>query len=217
MCGACVPWCTVMRCSPGFQSATTARGSLVTPVWRPKWKVVSITASAAAKPLSTSPASCLRSKQRLSPSSAWMTSVAASSAVSMSTTGGSSAYSIATSSAASSASARVRATTATTASPCQQARSMASGYCGADLMPLRCVSTPTHGVQTPASSGPVTTATTPGAFFAAAASMLLIRAWAWGERTNATCAMRGSTTSLTYCPRPCKSRPRLGRGTERPM
>ena len=38
--------------------------------------------------------------------------------------------------------------------------------CGADLMPLRCVSTPTHGVITLASSAPVTTATTPGAFFA---------------------------------------------------
>ena len=65
-------------------------------------------------------------------------------------------------------------------------------YCGADLMPLRCVSTPTHGVITLASSAPVTTATTPGAFFAAAVSMLLMRACACGERTKATCAMRGS-------------------------
>src|SRR6186713_733775 len=29
--------------------------------------------------------------------------------------------------------------------------------------------------------------------------------------------MRGSTTSLTYCPRPCVSRCRFGRGTDRPM
>ena len=89
--------------------------------------------------------------------------------------------------------------------------------CGADLMPLRCVSTPTQGVMTFASSAPVTTAITPGAFFAAAVSMLLMRACACGERTNATCAMRGSTTSLTYCARPCVSRARFGRGTERPM
>ena len=51
--------------------------------------------------------------------------------------------------------------------------------------------------MTLASSAPVTTAMTPGDCFAAAASMLLILAWACGERTNATCAMRGSTTSLT--------------------
>ena len=89
--------------------------------------------------------------------------------------------------------------------------------CGADLMPLRWVSTPTQGVMTFASSAPVTTAMTPGAFFAALASMLLMRAWACGERTKATCAMRGSITSLTYCARPCISRCKFGRGTERPM
>ena len=50
--------------------------------------------------------------------------------------------------------------------------------CGADLMPLRCVSTPTHGVMTLASSAPVTTAMTPGAFFAAAVSIAVMRAWA---------------------------------------
>ena len=89
--------------------------------------------------------------------------------------------------------------------------------CGADLMPLRWVSTPTQGVMTFASSAPVTTAMTPGAFFAASVSMLLMLACACGERTNATCAMRGSTTSLTNCARPCDSRARLGRGTERPI
>ena len=89
--------------------------------------------------------------------------------------------------------------------------------CGADLMPLRWVSTPTQGVMTFASSAPVTTAMTPGAFFAAAASIDVMRAWACGERTKATCTMRGSATSLTYWPRPCVSRARLGRGTERPI
>ena len=43
--------------------------------------------------------------------------------------------------------ARVSATTAATASPCQQARSSAMACCGADFMPLRCASTPTQGVQ----------------------------------------------------------------------
>ena len=46
-----------MRCSPSFQSATIARGSLVTPVWRPKRNVVSTTASDSAKALSTAPTS----------------------------------------------------------------------------------------------------------------------------------------------------------------
>ena len=89
--------------------------------------------------------------------------------------------------------------------------------CGADLMPLRWVSTPTQGVMTFDSSAPVTTAMTPGDVFACAASMLLMRACACGERTKATCAMRGSTTSLTNCARPWLSRARFGRGTERPM
>ena len=89
--------------------------------------------------------------------------------------------------------------------------------CGADLMPLRCVSTPTQGVITLDSSAPVTTAMTPGIAFAAAVSIALMRACACGERTNATCAMRGSVTSLTNCARPCVSRARFGRGTERPI
>ena len=38
---------------PGFQSATMARGSRVTPVWRPNTNVASTTASASAKALST--------------------------------------------------------------------------------------------------------------------------------------------------------------------
>ena len=94
---------------------------------------------------------------------------------------------------------------------------MAMACCGADLMPLRWVSTPTQGVITLASSAPVTIAATPGAFFAFAAAMFANRACACGERKNATCSMRGRVTSLTYCPRPCVSRAKLGRGTERPI
>ena len=55
---------------------------------------------------------------------------------------------------------------------------MASACCGADLIPFRCVSTPTQGVMTLDNSGPVTTAITPGAFFAAAVSIVLMRACA---------------------------------------
>ena len=61
-------------------------------------------------------------------------------------------------------------------------------YCGADLMPFRCVSTPTQGVITFASSGPVTTAITPGAFSALLLSIFTMRACACGERRYATCA-----------------------------
>ena len=80
----------------------------------------------------------------------------------MSVTASSSSYSTSTNSAASSATARLVATMAATASPCQQTRSIAIACCGADLRPFRCESTPTHGVMTAASSLPVTTAMTPG-------------------------------------------------------
>ena len=196
---------------------TTGRGSVVTPVWRPNMNVVSTTASASAKAWSGAPTSSLRSKQRLSPSEAWITGVLASSAVSGSVTAGRGWYFTSTSSQASSACARVRATTAHTASPCQQARSKAIACCGADFRPFRWVSTPTQGVITLVNSAPVTTAITPGAFMALSVVVLTMRAWACDERTNATCVMRGTLTSLTYCPRPCVRRCKFGRGTERPM
>ena len=101
-----------------------------------------------------------------------------------------------TSSAASSAWARVRATTMATGSPTQQARSTAIGYCGADFMPGKQVSVPTHGaVHTFASSAPVMTSATPAWLLASLVSMETMRAWAWGLRTNAACSMRGRETS----------------------
>ncbi len=109
------------------------------------------------------------------------------------------------------------ATTAATGSPCQRTLSTASGYCGADFRPFKCVRTPTQGVQCAAKSGPVATATTPGIARASAVSIRTIHAWAWGERRNAAWTMRGSTRSLTYWPRPCVSRPRFGRGSARPI
>jgi hypothetical protein len=67
------------------------------------------------------------------------------------------------------------------------------------------------------SSAPVTTAITPGALAAAAVAIATMRACACGERTKATCAMRGSVRSLTNCARPRVRRARFGRGTERPI
>ena len=125
-----------------------------------------------------------------------MTGVPGASAVFLSATAGSSCHSIRTSSAASSASARVRATTIATGSPAQHARSTAIGYCGADFMPGKQVSVPTHGaVQSLASSAPVMTRATPGWRLASLVSIETILAWAKGLRTNAACSMRGSETS----------------------
>src|SRR5262249_28503369 len=104
--------------------------------------------------------------------------VCGSSAVSASVTAGSSSYATSTSAQPSSDSARLRATTAHTASPCQQARSTAMACCGADLMPLRWVRTPTQGVITLVTSAPVTTAMTAGACLAAAVSIAVMRACA---------------------------------------
>ncbi len=126
-----------------------------------------------------------------------MTGVSGSSAVRMSVTASNSLYSTATLSAASSATARLVATTAATASPCQQTRPMAIARWDADLSPFKCESTPTQGVMTEASSSPVTIAMTPGMALAALASIPTIFAWACGERTNATCPIRGSSMSLT--------------------
>jgi len=58
--------------------------------------------------------------------------------------------------------------------------------------------------------------TTPGIAAAFFVSILTILACACGERTYATCTMRGSTMSSTYWPRPCVRRRAFGRVTERP-
>ena len=113
------------------------RGSSVTPVWRAVTKVASTTRWAAAKAAATSPFSAVRVKQRLSPSAGWITTAPGASAVSMSSCAGSGCQSTASAATPSSAAARLSATTATTGSPCQVARSSGSGYCGADFMPFR--------------------------------------------------------------------------------
>jgi len=159
--------------------------------------VASATTSAAAKAASTPPVSRLRVKHRLSPSSGWISGVAGSSAVCISVTAGRSCHSTCRCCSASSACARVSATTATTGSPCQQARSIASACCGADFMPARWPSVATHGWQTVATSAPSTIAITPGIARAASRVILTMRQCATGERQYTTCAMRGSLMSTT--------------------
>ena len=84
----------------------------------------------------------------------------------------------------------------TTGSPTQQARSTAIGYCGADFMPGKQVSVPTHGPVTRlASSAPVMTSATPGWRFASRRVDAEDAACACGLRTKAACSMRGSTMS----------------------
>ena len=53
------------------------------------------------------------------------------------------------------------------------------------------------GMMLASSSSPVSTATTPGAWRAAAVSTLVIRPCAIGLRTKAACSMPGSATSST--------------------
>jgi len=54
--GVCDDWCTVRRRSAGSKSATIARVSSETPVWRPVVNVSVMTTSAAANAESVSPA-----------------------------------------------------------------------------------------------------------------------------------------------------------------
>ena len=136
-----------------LQSATIARGSLQTPVWRPKRNVVSTTSSASAKHCRPRrPRACARNRDcrparngsaalphqrgfRIGNRRQFFVTQFDQFAGILGLRA-------------------TRATTAQTASPCQQARSTAIGCCGADLRPFRWVSTPTQGVITLASSGP---------------------------------------------------------------
>ena len=108
----------------------------------------------------------------------WISGAPGARAASASQTAGSTSQSTATSSAASSASARLVAITIATGSPCQRARSNASGYWGGERMPLKCASTATNGSTCGAISAPVSTATTPGTARAASASIPRIAACA---------------------------------------
>src|SRR6201997_1728668 len=70
-------------------------------------------------------------------------------------------------------------------------------------------------------SRPVKIACTPGTAAARVVSIPRIRAWGHGLRTNAACAMSGTTTSSTYRPRPVSRRRsstlRTRAPTKRPM
>ena len=95
---------------------------------------------------------------------------------------------------------------------------MAIAFCGADLMPFRCVSTPTQGVMTLASSAPVTTAMTPGAFFAFA--LVDLPDTGMRERRAQIGDMRHARqrhVADDIARGLAISRFRFGRGTERPI
>src|SRR5260221_6741524 len=112
-----------------------ARGSMVTPVWRPKTIVSSTTRCADFIAASTPPVSTILWKHRLLSNSLWIFGSEGSSARSASSAAGSSSYATSTASTASSASARDCATTATQGSPCQRATSMAGGDGGGGALP----------------------------------------------------------------------------------
>ena len=194
-----------------------ARGSLVTPVWRPNTNVVSITASASAKPLSGSPAVWTRSKQRLSPIDGWITGVFASSAVSGSVTAAATPRNPPH---------QLAAVLGLGARARDHGADRLAGPAGAvdrdgvlrrrlEALEMRQHADPGRDDLGQFRAGDH--GDDAGGFLRRAVSMDLDLACACGERTNATCAMRGSTTSLTYCARPCIRRARFGRGTERPM
>ena len=89
----------------------------------------------------------------------------------------------------------VSAATSTTGWPCQTARSAANSSCGAERWPGRCSATATNGSQRGLMSAAVSTAATPGAFFAASISMETTFACGCGLRTKQACSMRGSLMS----------------------
>ena len=207
-----------MRWSPGFQSATIARGSLVTPVWRPNTKVVSTTASDSAKALSTAPTSSLRSKQRLSPSDGMdhrrlgiergfrIGDRGQFLVVDLDQFAGVLGFGAA---ARDHGADRFALPAGTLDCDRRLRRRFQALQMREHADPRRHdlgeFRAGDHGDHAGRFLGGV------------GGNRSLMRAWACGERTKATCAMRGSVTSLTYWPRPCVSRARLGRGTERPM
>ena len=83
--------------------------------------------------------------------------------------------------------------------------------CGGSFMgsPLVLVMSQPQGrplMLSAATSAPVNTPSTPGAALAASTLMLLILAWACGERTNTAWHCAASTTSSVYCPAPVRKR-----------
>ena len=166
------------------------RGSIGTPVTRFTRVSSCTTCAARANAASTAGAFDGRSSQ-----SAGAPGASAAAAV---TTAGSGSYSTCTHSAPSRAAATVSATTMATGSPAKRARSTGSEACvdtkngepSGLLSGTSCgfVGTGRWGMgrkPARATSAPVKTAITPGAFSASRASIARRRAWPWGERTNA--------------------------------
>ena len=188
-CSVCIP---VVR----LYSPIAARGSIGTPQTRCT-QVSNFTTCAALAKAAAAAASSPISPSRMTlglASRARGASVAA--AASPRAMAGSASQSMATSSAASLASLRVAATTIATISPTWQASGKMIGCCSGltvgepSLLTMRisagwllliCGSGLSRSARI---SSEVSTASTPGAFLAAAVSSARMRAWACGERTN---------------------------------
>ncbi len=102
---------------------------------------------------------------------------------------------------ASSAAARLVATTAAAAlHPASSTRSTAIACCGADFNPFRCESTPTQGVMTASSSGPVTMEMTPGRYAARRRRSPRSRRGHAAIARTTTCAIRGNSEITDVLP-----------------
>ena len=170
-----------------------------------------------AKASSTPPVSSSRVKHRLSPSSGWISGVAGSSAVSVSSTAGSASHST------SSERERVLGLGARLGDDRHHRLALPAGAvdrerrtAARDLMPARCAE---HGHPGLADLGrsraPVDHRDHAGQRAAPRRrSMRVMRMCATGQRQNTTCARRGSSMSSTNWPRPCVSRRTPSRGTD---
>src|SRR5438874_9653288 len=187
-------------------------------------KVSDTTTSARAKAASASPMAWLKPTATLVPHSGWTRGPPGSAARTMSTTGGSGSHSTSISAAASSARARLSATTIATISPTWRVRSRQRANCGAWRTSNVTAAARPGGAAPKSGSGfiqrsrspCVKTAATPGSAFDAAVWIRTIRAWAWGERTNAAWSMEGSVTSSTNRPSPRRNRGSSRRFTAAP-
>src|SRR5436190_16287729 len=187
-------------------------------------KVSDRTTSARGKAASASPMAWLKPTATLVPHSGWTRGPPGSAARTMSTTGGSGSHSTSISATASSARARLSATTIATISPTWRARSRQRANCPAWRRSNVTAAARPGGAAPKSGSGfiqrsrslYVKTAATPDSAFAAAVWIRAMRAWAWGERTNAAWSMEGSVTSSTNRPSPRRNRGSSRRFTAAP-
>src|SRR5437867_3060091 len=188
------------------------------------WNVSLTTASARANARSASPIECVKPTPTLVPHSGWTSGLPASAAWSISTTGGSGSQSTSISSTASSARSGLSATTIATISPTWRARSRQRAHWGAWRTSNLTTAASPGGTAPKSGKGfiqrstaaNVRTRTTPGAAAAAAVRMLLMTAWACGERRKAAWSMPGIARSSTKRPSPRRNRGSSRRFTDAP-